>query len=211
MRRGCEHEKLAYMSIHAKIKALREAKEWSQQRLADEVSKREGGNRALTWQAVQQWEHAKSAPKRERLQHVADALGTTVSALVAGGDLPAPPFIAAEPTAHYGEMMPLRDGEATLLAAWRLLRPDAQTELLVAMEQSILTTQNATSQALERLRLMRRADDERVDRALPLPPKSAASDTSRRPPPQREQFLEGRPTLGDLDDEPITPIKRGAK
>ncbi len=78
------------MSIHTEIKRLRTAKGWSQQRLADEVSAREGGAKKLAWQTVQQWEREHgTAPKRKRLEHVADALGTSPAELLAG----APPIV----------------------------------------------------------------------------------------------------------------------
>lgn len=76
--------KLACMdSIHTRIKELRKALGWSHQRLADEVSKLEGLATPLAWTAVQQWERESgTAPKRTRLPFVAQALGTTVEALL---------------------------------------------------------------------------------------------------------------------------------
>lgn len=78
------------MSIHSEIKRLRLAKGWSHQRLADEIAKVEGGT--LSWQTVQQWEREpdaatgkSTAPKRKRLEIVAQLLGSTVAALMAGG------------------------------------------------------------------------------------------------------------------------------
>lgn len=55
------------MDIHAQIKAAREAKGWSMERLAKEVSEAEGSAKTLTWQTVQQWENGSSAPKRTRM------------------------------------------------------------------------------------------------------------------------------------------------
>lgn len=69
------------MSIHEAIKARREALEWSQTKLADEVSAREGLTKPLAWQTVQQWENGVSAPARKRLPHVASALGLTLEQL----------------------------------------------------------------------------------------------------------------------------------
>lgn len=63
------------MSIHQEIKARREALEWSQTKLAEEVSAREGLPKPLSWQTVQQWENGSSAPTRKRLPFVASALG----------------------------------------------------------------------------------------------------------------------------------------
>ena len=72
------------LTIHELIRDRREAKGWSQQDLADRVSEREGLARPLTWQTVQQWEK-KTAPKRKRVQIVAELLGIPPNAFV-GGD-----------------------------------------------------------------------------------------------------------------------------
>lgn len=84
------------MSIHSEIKARRTALNWSHERLAAEVSKREGLQKPLAWQTVQQWEQEPNgtAPKRKRLGFVAAALGATVGEL-----LSSPPGEAAESTA----------------------------------------------------------------------------------------------------------------
>lgn len=88
-------EKLACMSIHSEIKRRRVALGWSYERLADEVSKLEGLQKPLSWQAVQQWEREDgTAPKRKRLEFVARALGTYVESLI---DKNSPPPTAAEP------------------------------------------------------------------------------------------------------------------
>lgn len=82
------------MSIHEAIKAYRLALGWSHERLAAEVSKREGLPKPLAWQTVQQWENAKSAPARKRLPFVADALGISVDELNAramGQEFPTKP------------------------------------------------------------------------------------------------------------------------
>ena len=73
--------------MHSEIKSRRLALGWSQQRLATEVSALEGLAKPLTWQTVQQWEleddQGGTAPKRKRLNFVAQALGTTVECLMA--------------------------------------------------------------------------------------------------------------------------------
>ena len=82
---------LAAMSIHEAIKARRLALEWSQERLASEVSKREGLTKPLAWQTVQQWENGVSAPTRKRLPFVAQALGFTLeerNTLASGQEFP---------------------------------------------------------------------------------------------------------------------------
>lgn len=76
-------EKLARMSIHEAIKALRTRKGWSHARLAEAVSREERLAKPLAWQTVQQWEHS-TLPKSRRLTTVAKVLGTTVPNLLAG-------------------------------------------------------------------------------------------------------------------------------
>ncbi|KQT10983.1 hypothetical protein ASG30_09295 [Ramlibacter sp. Leaf400] len=61
-------------SIHEQIKAARERRGWSMQRLAHEISQAEGLAKKLSWQTVQQWENGTSAPKRTRMQVVAKLL-----------------------------------------------------------------------------------------------------------------------------------------
>lgn len=63
------------MSIHEQIKAARIAKEWSMERLAEEVSRAENLAKPLSWQTVQQWERGNSAPKRTRMEVVTKLLG----------------------------------------------------------------------------------------------------------------------------------------
>lgn len=66
------------MDIHQQIKAAREEKGWSMQRLAKEVSDAEGLAKPLTWQTVQQWENGTSAPKRTRMELVRRLLAIEV-------------------------------------------------------------------------------------------------------------------------------------
>jgi len=49
----------------------------SMEQLADAIG--------VSWQTVQQWENGKTAPKRKRLEDVAEALQTSVDFLVTGG------------------------------------------------------------------------------------------------------------------------------
>lgn len=64
-------------SIHARIKQLRESLSMSMEGLADAIG--------VSWQTVQQWENGKTAPKRKRLEDVAEVLKTTVDFLMTGG------------------------------------------------------------------------------------------------------------------------------
>ena len=71
------------MSIHQNIKTRRELKQWSQARLAEEVSRLESRSKPLSWQTVQQWEREQGTqPSSKRLQFVAKALDCSASELV---------------------------------------------------------------------------------------------------------------------------------
>lgn len=74
-------------TIHARIARLRRGKGLSKTALASKVG--------VNYQAVQQWENGKSAPKRTRLERVATALGVTPQELATGA---APPRSAAPGT-----------------------------------------------------------------------------------------------------------------
>jgi transcriptional regulator with XRE-family HTH domain len=71
------------MTIHTRIRALREAKGWSRRQLGDEIQRLEGNNKAISSPTIRGWEEGEYAPKRTRLPYVAQALGTTVEALLA--------------------------------------------------------------------------------------------------------------------------------
>jgi SOS-response transcriptional repressor LexA len=70
------------MTIHEQIKSRREALNWSMEQLAAAISTREGLVKPLAWQTVQQWENGTSAPRRKRLEVVAQVLGCTVPELL---------------------------------------------------------------------------------------------------------------------------------
>lgn len=77
MTQDCLVSNLARMSdIHARIKQLREGLGLSMEMLAEKVG--------VSWQTVQQWENGKTAPKRKRLDDVAEVLGTTSDFLMFG-------------------------------------------------------------------------------------------------------------------------------
>jgi transcriptional regulator with XRE-family HTH domain len=76
------HEKLAAMTTAEVIASRRKALKLSYAKLAALVSEREGGQTAISWQTVQQWEKGTSAPKRKRLEHVAAVLGLSVEELL---------------------------------------------------------------------------------------------------------------------------------
>jgi len=66
-------------NIHERIRMLRTSKDLSMEGLARLVG--------VTWQTIQQWENGSTAPRRTRLQRVADTLGVTVERLLYGADI----------------------------------------------------------------------------------------------------------------------------
>lgn len=74
--------------VHLQIRQRREALNWSQKKLAAEVSKAEDLKSPLAWQTIQNWESGRTAPKRTRLATVASLLGTTVGELLGVPDDP---------------------------------------------------------------------------------------------------------------------------
>lgn len=116
------HERLAGMSIHKKIKALRERQGLSHEGLAKAV--REIDGKPLTRVAVQQWEkEGGTAPKRTRVWAVAKALGVSVNELVEAthpsGQDPSP--------RSFTDLQPL---EAALVMGFRPLDEGVKTSLL---------------------------------------------------------------------------------
>ena len=63
-------------TIHQRIKRLREKKELSMEELGLSVG--------VSWQTIQQWENGKTAPKRTRIDKVAEVLGVSSTELVSG-------------------------------------------------------------------------------------------------------------------------------
>lgn len=64
------------MTIHQRIKELREGQQLTFQALAAKLS--------VSWQTVQQWEHGKTSPNVKRIQKLAEALNTTKEYLLFG-------------------------------------------------------------------------------------------------------------------------------
>ncbi|WP_312305157.1 XRE family transcriptional regulator [Pulveribacter sp.] len=76
------------MSIHRTIRREREARKWSMEDLAARISAAEGLPKPLAWQTVQQWEReGGTAPKRKRMEVVAELFGMSVAELL--GEAPA--------------------------------------------------------------------------------------------------------------------------
>lgn len=74
------------MSINHRIRQRRKELGLSQLQLAEKVSELEGSAAVLTRATVAQWEAGSTSPKHKRLQHVAEALQTTVPELLGHGD-----------------------------------------------------------------------------------------------------------------------------
>lgn len=84
------------MSIHLRIKAEREARGWSMEQLAVRIAEAEGLPKPLAWQTIQQWEkEGGTAPKRKRLEAVAQVFGITVAELM--GSSPSAPSAPGAP------------------------------------------------------------------------------------------------------------------
>lgn len=121
------------MSIHQEIKRRRDELGWSQQQLAAEVSRLEGGSKVLSWQTVQQWENGKSAPKRTRMDVVARALGCTVEELLvvppSATSTAAPP----PPPPGYKDRREVSESDWALLQELKLLPDEDRDELMGAI------------------------------------------------------------------------------
>ena len=141
------HEKLARLDIHRAIKKRREALGLSMQELGASVAKLEGREKPLSWQTVQQWENGTSAPKRTRLEHVANALKTTPHDLIYGND-------GGGQTARTNDMIELHEGEFDLLAAFRVLSPEERAEVLADVAYFAATKLDADIALAKRLKLI---------------------------------------------------------
>lgn len=73
-----------------------------------------------------------------------------------------------EPTPGREDMMvlPLREGEADLLTAYRLLRGEHRSEILERIFELVRAEHDLTSRTMERLRVATRAPDARVHEVL---------------------------------------------
>lgn len=100
--------KVSLMNIHDRIKSAREQKGMSMEQLGSIVG--------VSWQTVQQWENGKTAPKRKRLDAVADALGVSVEQLVIGDESSHihVPMIDAKLSAGAGSLMFSTEASTTL-------------------------------------------------------------------------------------------------
>lgn len=106
------------MDIHQRIKQLRLHKAMTQEQLAYAVSIKEGLEKPLLRQTVQQWENGMSAPRHTRLAVVAQVLGVSVEELLG------PPVTHAErvqqrhatvPLPIAGEIRGIEDGKLQVL------------------------------------------------------------------------------------------------
>lgn len=116
--------------------------------------------------------------------------------------------IGAMPTST-GGVLPLREREDALLAAWRALSADGRDSALDYIENLVLTTRNATSDALEKLRLLKRTTDAQTAGIAPAPPAPPP------PPPAPAPAKKTRPkknfNLGEEAPAPAPAAKKGTK
>jgi transcriptional regulator with XRE-family HTH domain len=83
-------------------------------------------------------------------------------------------LVPRSPTTPFDSgVLPLREGEEALLVVWRLASQETRADVVSALEQSALTTNELLMRSLEKLKITKRADDERVGRALPPAPASS--------------------------------------
>lgn len=113
------------MSIHSRIRQKRLERGFtSQEAFAKEVG--------VVWQTIQQWEtEGGTAPKRSRIQKVAEVLGTTPEWLMTGvgEDAPAASAVSSErgaPTLQW-----VSEDEALLLSEYRAKTDSGKNSLLV--------------------------------------------------------------------------------
>jgi len=117
-------------TIHERIKAARIAKGFSMEKLAELAG-------VKAWQTVQQWENGGTAPKRKRLEQVADVLGVTVDHLLQGGpadgDHAPIALIDAKTSAGHGKIVYSGDAKKVLMFRrdW-LAKNDAKPDNVVA-------------------------------------------------------------------------------
>ena len=99
------------MDVHARIKERREALGLSMEQLAEKFG--------VSWQTVQQWEK-RTAPKRLRLEGVAEALETTVEYLLYG---------RGNPSTKVGESQEMRDARVGLWPFKDYITPERWAKL----------------------------------------------------------------------------------
>jgi len=130
-------------TVHQAIKEARLAKQWSRERLADEVSKAMRLSKPLSWQAVQQWEK-KTAPNRKKWPYVAKLLG-----------IDSQQYPAALPEA------PLSDDLAELKDLWPHIPQDAREAILQAAMDAATPALAKNHSTYQRI-MARHADNKRV-------------------------------------------------
>lgn len=131
------------VTIHQAIKARRLALGLSQEALAAKVAKAEGRAAPLSRQTITQWESDgpdATAPKRKRLEFVAQVLGTTVERLLAGiADPPEEGQVSALPQQHVPSLdqaLPVLLDALTTMALPRWPSVRAQLDQLVIHPES---------------------------------------------------------------------------
>lgn len=123
-------------------------------------------------ETLRKWKTGEIAPNRTRARKIADLFGRSVSWVMHGD--------AAD---ENDSILPLRVHwhEPELIAGYRLLDERDRTDLLAHVRELVMLKHGPTFRALERLNLLRRADDEKVAAHLPAaPPRSAQKRTTSR-------------------------------
>lgn len=168
------------MSIHETIKREREARQWSMEELAAKVSEIEGLTKPLAWQTVQQWEkNGGTAPKRKRLEAVAQLFGMPVSALL--GEVSTTPGAAGNATAS---MAPPTLAQALKVVASQIdMVDDAGQRQLIAQRLQTLAMAPDSEKAMEAL--------------------LAAMLAAPEPQPQALQGIVGQVVAKKLDTETV--------
>lgn len=154
--------------LGAALAQAMESKRVTQQQVADEFD--------ITQPSVSEWIKFGRIAKKH-LTHLVEYFSDVVGAEHWG--LPASWCGPAE------ALLPLRDGETDLLAAYRLLDPEAQHDVRAHLEQLVLAKHGPTLNLMQRLNLVKRADDERVA-TLPAAPAHAGHPAKRSRKPSAE-------------------------
>lgn len=148
--------------IHDAIREARQAKGMTMVQLAARISEIEGLAKPIRWQNVQQWEKPKgqggTAPRRERLEAVAQALGIHVRSLLG------PPPLLHVVNASSPKMFADLDGlEGSLITMFRSLSAEDKGLVLTGVNDLLNKAMGrAPKQSEERslLRLIPAPEDE---------------------------------------------------
>lgn len=117
------------MSIHQRIRQKRVERGFaSHKELANAIG--------VSWQTIQQWEkEGGTAPKRDRMQRVAEVLGTTPEWLMTGAGEESGPSVSEGPGRRGAPTLQwVMEDEAALLSAYRAKTESGKHSLRVMLE-----------------------------------------------------------------------------